>query len=188
MGRKVKVKNLTIRPDPRSLLVPEKYRNMYAAIKNDPPKGNLALALDMYMMAVIYLGSPPWGDETLSKCLAFGIARGWPEGITIGPMCTPVLVASYRWSLRGGCQPDLAGLIENVSPWLQDLYWEGPKAKWMPALMERYGTVGWEESHDPNNPLAGYRVWIDKADKDFFSLRTIIWPLIKKGPRIRIKP
>lgn len=178
--KKQKRPKIEVKQDPIYEQMPDKYLRMYRNYLADPyPKGSeMDRATEMYFMSVAFLGGPAWSDAVICQSLAFAIMRGWPECCVLSPMRIPIMLGSYRFGLRGGCTPNLALFIQMVSPYCADLYWEGPKAEWLPALMERYNVTGWEK--DTADPRSGYREWCDDTEKDFFGLRSVIKRAVEK--------
>lgn len=125
--------------------LPDKYKAMFAAVENDPPSGMLAEALEAYRMSVSWLTGPAWTDRNLAQCLAWSLLAGFPECCVLGPMNIPILIASYRFCIRGGCVPDVALFHELILPLANELQIKGKDTPWLPALMERYRVTGWEK-------------------------------------------
>jgi hypothetical protein len=117
--------------------------------KSEPSE--FAQALDLYLMTLSYFGGGAWSDETLAQALAWGWMAGFTEASVLSGIRIPILVASYRFAIRGGCVPRFDLMQELLSPKLRDLYSFGAKTPWLPALMERYSITHWE--------TINYREW-----------------------------
>ena len=125
--------------------LPKEYEAMFNAVEMDPPSDKFAGALETYRMAVTWLGGPAWPDSLLAQCLAWSWVAGFPECCALGPMNTPLVIASYRFCLRGSCKPDLVLLEKLVTPLTKQLQREGKKTLWVTKLMDRYKITGWEK-------------------------------------------
>lgn len=137
---------------------PIEYEACQRAIEVDPPtKQEVILALQTLHMTATVLGGPAWSDELLGRLLAWSWLAGFPECCVLNTgMATTLIVASYRFGIRGGNVPDLELMQKWVGPPFRELRRQGAKTKWLPALMDRYRVTGWEKLN--------YQEWVGDED------------------------
>jgi hypothetical protein len=154
--------------------LPKEYETMEYALAIDPPakNGEVKAALDVYTMAVAYIGAPAWSDNLIGRCFATAICNGFPEFTVLTPMRVPLLVGSYRFGIRGGCVPDFALIRKFVVPYTQEMARYKKKTPWLKDLMQRYNITGWEQMP--------FNYFDDKSAKRFFSLRRMLKLFPKK--------
>lgn len=149
---------------PSDFRLPPNYAKMVEAINCDPPSGRVKEALELQIMGVCFLNGPAWNDEHLGRLLAWAMLAGFPECSTTEPMSTIVLLASYRFAIRGGCVPDFEQMETWFIPYVRELWQNQERTSWLPALMDRYGVTGWEKIK--------YREWHpDLLRRGLFSIR-----------------
>lgn len=141
-------------PEMRVPPLPPEYEYLREVISHGAPmEGELRDALDIYLMSLSLLGSGAWGDEHLGQCLAWGWMTAFNEACVLSSLRVSLVIASYRFAIRGGCLVQWDLFRKWVSPRVRELWALGAETPWLPALMEKYKIEHWRKIN--------YREWCD---------------------------
>ena len=127
--------------------LPLQYHIAWRAWKSNPPALLEHIqAMDLYMMTLQVFGSGAWSDTHLAEVLAWGQATNFMECCVLNrPLNSVIMVASFRFGIRGGCMPDLEAMEKLLWPKLAEIKEKGVETPWLPELMARYHITGWKK-------------------------------------------
>lgn len=113
------------------------------AVVIDPPTNpQLIEALDLYAMTWNHLNGGAWSDDTLGKVMAFAWMSSFCEACVLNQgLWVVIMVASYRFGIRGGGIPDTALMAKWMGQPIVDIALR--TAPWLLSLIEeRFHVAG----------------------------------------------